>query len=456
MQRQDFLRLSGLAAASLLLPGWRRPQPQRASVLVIGAGMAGAAAAHRLAQAGFYVRVLEARDRIGGRIHTHTDWGQPLELGAGWIHRGSPGSEVIAALAQQLGVATRRTRYPRVRVYDQSGRRHGALGAGLFYLGQFQPALRRQLAAVHAAAEDVALATVLERSFAGCALSHRQRVLREFIEEGFQNSLNTTFERASAQYYLDEKVIDSDGADDAVLGGYVNLVRHLLRGIDVRLRTPVREIAHDARGVTVRTDGETFTADYAVVTLPLSVLRAGDVRFDPVLPDWKRAAFARIGTGLFNKVILRFAAPFWPGRAEAFFFQSELKNAFGLTVNWHRHTGQPILMAMPVARAAEWVEERDPAAVRQRWEAILRRAFPRRDMQLEEMLVTRWGRDPYARGAYSYVPVGSTAADFRAIGAPVGRLQFAGEATAPGNNATVHGAYASGLRVAEALRSSPN
>lgn len=122
-----------------------------------------------------------------------------------------------------------------------------------------------------------------------------------------------------------------------------------------------------------------------------------------------------------------------------------LHKNFGLAVNFHHYGGKPVLVALPVAATARWVEQ----AVRQRWTDILHRAYPNRNIDIQNLKITGWGADPFAQGAYSFVPVGAGAADFEALAAPHGRIHFAGEATIARWHSTVHGAYLSGVREAE-------
>lgn len=448
MDRRNFTRrfLAGLVAA-----GWHpafsrlpaaRPRPK---VIVVGAGVAGAAAANALVRAGLEVTVLEAAGRVGGRIHTFRDWGVPLELGANWVHYADDPANPVGGLLQQLGVAVGQTDYSSFRLFDPAGRKIGRLRAALF-AWKLEARLQKQGPGAQEA--DYSLRELIDRLYRPETLSPTRRALLDFAETAHANSLGADLDDVSAAYYLQT---EEWGNDSLVLGGYDRLVKHLLEGVPVRLNAEVAEIRRENGRVGVHTPAGLYEADFVLLTVPVSILRAGKIKFYPELPAEKTAAFSRIRLGLFNKVMMRFAGKFWDGNPEFLILQqSQWKNG-GLLLNYHPYGDQPILVAMPVGEAARWVEAQAEETVARVWREALHRAYPRREIELEALKVTRWQANPFSMGAYSHVPVGSSARDFEALAQPVGPIHFAGEATVAEHHATVHGAYLSGLREARRI-----
>ena len=239
------------------------------------------------------------------------------------------------------------------------------------------------------------------------------------------------------------------GPDLLLAGGYGQLVHHLARGLAVKLGAEVTRIVHGGPGVSVETSQGVVSADRVIVTVPLGVLKADTIVFDPPLPEAKRQAIKRLGFGLLDKVVLKFDKAFWAADVEL------QRDMFGIVgrdqpvsdvVNGLRFSDVPLLVGLRGgANALAREKDSDETTVGQVL-ATLRAPEP------TGVLVTRWAADPYARGSYSFLAVGSSPDDQHALAEPVSdRLAFAGEATHDEFNATVHGAYMSGLREADRI-----
>jgi monoamine oxidase len=191
---------------------------------------------------------------------------------------------------------------------------------------------------------------------------------------------------------------------------------------------------------------------HVVVTLPLGVLQADVVTFDPPLPARKREAVERLGVWHVAKVVLLFDAPFWPEDMRGLF--TDLDAQSWIVPGWGRAHQTPMLRALLGGRAAERFET-TPNPVGKavsELEMVFGVGLSRR---LREGLFIGWGTDPWARTGYSYVPPGGRGLR-AALAEPVGRvLLFAGEATHVVRPGTVHGAIESGERAAaEVLKQS--
>ncbi len=451
MDRRTFSRrlLTGLAA----LPLWnlaygRNRNLSRPKVIIIGAGLAGAAAARTLADEGFELQVLEAGSRVGGRIHTFRGWGVNLELGANWVHNTAHPDNQIDEQLRQLGVAMKKTNYYRFQLFDGEGQKVNHLQALLFSM-KLQNKIQRAWPELAGTEDSLSIRQVFDHVASDSGLSPTQQAMLRFNREAYAQTLAASLSDASAGHYLGADMGEALGKDQLVLGGYDTLVNHLLQGVPVQLHTEVREIRQQGQQVEVLAGNDVFEADFSIVTVPLSILQNGRIQFSPGLSEEKARALSRLRLGLFNKVAMRFTEKFWSGNPDFLVLQNGRSEHNSILLNHHHYSGQPILIAMPVADAAHWVEEQDEETIQRSWQEILHKAYPHREIEFRDIAVTRWQANPFSRGSYSFVPVGATASDFAAIAEPMGRIHFAGEATIAAFHGTVHGAYLSGVREAE-------
>ncbi len=463
--RRIFLKtvalLSATAALSACEPEAGQPSPEpeggspmpesnHSDVLVIGAGVAGLAAARDLRAAGRRVLVLEGRDRIGGRVWTDRTWSDaPVDLGASWI-QGTDGNP-LTALARDLGVETVPTDYENVLVFTAAGE---ALDEA--DLAELNGALEEIIEATDEARQaaeargddDAPLSTAMQAAMAEMDLTGEER---QALEYAIASAIEFDYAADIAELSLYNWDVDQELAGDDALfpGGYDQLVQGLADGLDIRLRHVVSQIAHDAAGVRVTTGQGAFAAGQAVVTLPLGVLKGGAVRFSPDLPARKRAAIDALGVGLLNKAFLRFPEVFWPEDADFLGYIAEAKGEWAEFLNFYKYTGQPILLAFNAAGFGRRIESLSDEAIVGQATAVLQTMFGEAIPEPEGWRITRWASDPFAGGSYSFMAPGATNADRQALAADVdGRLFFAGEATVSDHPATVHGAYLSGQRAA--------
>jgi monoamine oxidase len=433
----------------------------KADVIVIGAGAAGLAAAAQLTRAGQRVLLLEARDRIGGRIWTRREphLSCPVELGAEFIHGHAP---LTRALLSGAGIASIDASAQRWVLRNGELRQGDAWLAGVFEAFAATSALKDA---------DMSFDDFLAQHLP--QLTPEQRAGARRMAEGF-DAADTS--RASARAIVSEWTGDalSDAPQSRPEGGYEGLLAALMAQMDaakltLRLQCPVAQVHWTSHAVQVSASllGQPFeaTAPRAVVTLPLALLQdAAAVRFCPPLTD-KHAALAGLATGSVIKLMLRFATPFWEnvrgGRyRDASFF---IAPGVPLPTFW---TPAPLRAPLLVAwtagpRAAALSGAASDGAhlvppILAGLESLFGSEAGITD-RFEGYYWHDWQHDPYARGAYSYVLTGGTAAR-AALARPLeDTLFFAGEATdVADESGTVAGALESGTRAAdEVLRSLP-
>lgn len=417
-----------------------------ADVIVIGAGMAGISAARKLADAGRSVVLLEARNRIGGRVWTNKTWeGAALDLGASWIHgiKGNP----LTGLAQRFNVKTVETDYESAAVYDTEGKRLSNKQIEKSY-ERFEKIIE---AVEDLGDEGLSVQQALDR-----VLKQRQLSDRDLRDLQFELQMSIVNEYAADPEELDKGFWDDDidfGGPDVVFpGGYVQLIDGLASGLDIRFEHGVETIAYDEAGVRITTTQGVFTAAQVVITLPLGVLKAGSVRFVPELPPRKQQAIKRLGMGLLNKLCLRFPEVFWDQDEHFFCTLPDEQHQGQLAFNAALYTKQPILIFFSGGSYARDLEKQSDEAIVAGALAALRTAYGPGIPEPEAWIITRWAQDPYALGSYSYIAHGSSGDDRDALGEAVaGRVFFAGEATWRHQSATVHGAYLSGQRAADQI-----
>jgi monoamine oxidase len=420
-------------------------------VVVIGAGIAGLTVANALTRGGIECVVVEARDRIGGRLHTVDLAGSPVDLGGSWIH--TPVGNPMRAFADQAGVRCRSANpLPELAGFDcGEGRRLSAAEVGeslSLQLEDFPQARGRLLAEL---GPDASAAAGIEAFVAGSGLApgpaRRARQALRALVEGESADLA---ERQSLRWMWNEMEYQGHYFGDAPEGGYRRLAEAMAVGVDLRLGVEVAEIACSAGGVRVRgADGTSEDGSHVVVTVPLGVLKRGTPQFRPALPPDRLAAIERLG----------FDEPFWrtAGLPHAMIFPRDSGAPAVWAIGLDAFGAGPVLIFQIFHSAACHVlgTAPDDAA---RWVLdLLADAIGRSCPAPAAVAVTSWANDRYSSGAYTHIPPGANPADADVLGEPIGgRLLFAGEHTQSTRLAYADGAMTSGIREAKRLLGQPS
>ena len=457
-------------------------------VVVVGAGLAGLQCARQLLMFGHRVVVVEARDRAGGRVWskqlsgtcptTGTKKTAVAEMG-GSIVTGSDGNP-LSIIAKQLNLKSRPIRdtcpmylerlngkQVDTTVDDKVFEAYNGQGGALEGVNELRTRVGDE-------ADKMTLGETLD------LVKNEKGVISK---TGAENDLwhwhlaNLEFANATRLDTLSLGQWDQDdpfefGGDHEWLPrGNSRVVAALARDVDVFYNTPVDRIVDETDGdgsysnqagvKVIAKDGRTFVADAVVVTVPLGVLKRGDLKFTPELPLRKKQAIENLGFGALNKVLLLFPKTFWDTEHDTFGYVNscdagiENRGRFFMFYSYDGEelSGGSTLIALIAGDAALSVEssEIDSETV-QGVMTVLREIFEKRQITVPDPVdshVTRWGMDPYARGSYSNISPRGTGDDYDALAAPVGdKLFFAGEATSRQHPATMHGAFLSGNREA--------
>jgi monoamine oxidase len=438
---------------------------QKNPVVIIGAGVAGLAAATKLAQSEIPVILLEARDRIGGRVFTQPDrLGAPIELGAEFIHGLPP--EIWKLL-------------PASEIEEVEGEHWCVSSHGLSQC-KFFPQVDAILEAMDDSLPDESFLAYLERKFPNPLHdAELEEAKRRAI--GYVSGFNAADPGLVGVHWL----VAEMRAEEQIQGhrafrsrnGYADLLDIFRKqvsqsGVTIHTRTVVESIVWKPGAAQVKAYSEkgplTFAAEQVLVTLPLSLLKAcgevGAVEFIPPLPQEKLAALDRLEMGKVIRIVFRFRARFWdnlagaqdktkPLSAMSFLFSEDEFFPTWWTMMPRR---EPLITGWATFRSAEKLSGQDEAAVvRQALQSLSRLLeVPISDLEawLEGAYFHDWQTDPFSRGAYSYAKVGANGAQQMLAASLRNALFFAGEATdLSGNNGTVHGAIASGYRAAQEI-----
>ncbi|XP_044593806.1 lysine-specific histone demethylase 1A [Cotesia glomerata] len=577
------------------------PEKKIGKVVIIGAGIAGLAAAQQMQQFGIEVIVLEARDRVGGRIATFRKGSYIADLGAmvvtglggnpvttlskqfsmelhkirqkcplyesdgqtvpkdkdemverefnrlleatsylshqldfnyigGASTTGQPGNTKPVSLGQALewvirlqeqGVKQRQVSHLR-SVLSLQGRllanqqRMISIKERLAELNKHHKEMSERKPQVHDITHEFVLRSKMRDLHYACKewdqLAEQQKEIeaklqeleasppsdvylsskdRQILDWHFANlefANATSLSNLSLKHWDQDDDFEFTGSHLTVRNGYSCVPVALSEGLDIRLNTAVRIVRYNENGVEVwaapsrspHTNVTVHKADAVLVTLPLGVLKASTppsaVTFDPPLPDWKTQAIQRLGFGNLNKVVLCFERIFWDPTANLFGHVGSTTASRGeLFLFWNLYKA-PVLLALVAGEAACVMENVSDDVIVGRCIAVLKGIFGNQVVpQPRESVVTRWRADPWARGSYSFVAVGSSGSDYDLLAAPVAppppsnqpsgapqplpRVFFAGEHTIRNYPATVHGAFLSGLReggrIADQLCGSP-
>lgn len=433
----------------------------KADVLIIGAGAAGLAAARELSLANLKVIVLEARDRIGGRIHTHRDGDSLVEMGAEFVHGRPP--ELLKIVHRS-----------HIKLSEVQNRhwyfRDGKVATSAEFWSKLEAVFNQMKTVKH----DESFAQFVEKHASN--LGDAKPLATLFIE-GFHASkaervsvfgLNQTNE-ASEQINDDKQFRIPVGYDLLAQSLHDDAVA---RGAEFHLRRIVHEInwhRHHVEIAVQSNDGhQDYTAARALITLPLGVLQLsaneiGSVRFVPALVE-KQAAAGKLEMGDAIRIVMRFREAFWEsvklptkdGRARELDELSFIHAPNQQLPTWWtllpRRTS--MLIGWAGGSRADKIE-REGVVLKRALESLSTIfAVPQNNIErlLERFYFHDWRADPFSRGAYSYTPLGGLGAQRELAETVAETLFFAGEATnTEGHHGTVHGAIDTGLRAAREI-----
>lgn len=435
-------------------PGSQTPELNSSvDVVVVGAGIAGLAAAQTLSEAGVSVMVLEARERNGGRAWTQFDGETPIEMGASWLHgqNNNPLAELAKSQAYPLTAPTNWD--DQIRYSD----RGDELDEAPALLDQWLVVVEQYLENYLESEPDASLQMLMDDAQKSGDLGFVDEVLHSaFINYVYEQDWSAEASDLSVQAEMDGD--DYIGGDPMLRHGMQQIVSRLEGGLDIRNGHLVQSVSYDGDSATLQVlrtnDAESIAVKTknVLMTVPLGVLQAGDIQFTPTLPTRKQAAIAAMGMGSLNKVWLKFPRVFWDD-VEIVNYTAEDKGRFSSWVNIHKIFAEPYLLAF---NTDAQIESLSDAEIIEEAMLTLKSMYGDNIPSPERYFISRWRADKFSRGSYSYLRQGGRPEDRKELAKAVGNVFFAGEATHSEYPATVHGAYLSGLREAKKITAKLN
>ena len=416
--------------------------PKGKTVLIIGAGISGLAAAKKLKDKGFTVIVLEAQEKIGGRLRTDRSMGIAFDEGASWIH--GPNGNPITKLASQAGANTYLTNDDNLAVFDNNGTAYSDTFLDSQYT-QFEIALK---AVRRLGTKKQSFQTIFNSLYPSQA---NTRLWKYMLSAYLEFDTGGDISKLSSKYFYDDEAFS--GKDVIVTNGFDKVANLLGQDLNIRLNSRVTEINYNETKSFVKVNGNSIETDYVIVSVPLGVLKNNSIAFKPSLPASKLSAIQNIQMGNVNKFLFIWNTPFWDTNIQYIGYTPETKGKFNYFMNMLKFLPTTNgLMTFAFGDYATVTETMTDAHINSEVMAQLKTIYGNSIPNPTNMLRTKWGQNINTFGAYSFATNGTTSADFDTMASEINnKLFFAGEHTERGCRGTVHGAYLSGIREADKI-----
>lgn len=414
---------------------------KRKRIIIIGAGLAGLAAAKELQKSNYEVTILEARNRIGGRTWTDYESGFPFDHGAFVMH----GIEhnPMRELADSLNLPYVFISFDKIQFFNPKPMATRFSASDEAFIKILEEA--KQVALKEP--QDCSLQAAVDKLLKNNAAIDKQwltwRLALSVLFFGIEP------QRITARYWdLEEQL---EGGNHVMLQGYKPIIDYLAKNLPVKLNTEVKKIDWSQKEIKIKTTAGDYTADQILITLPLAVLQKNQDLFVPILPATKLLALQDLHMGLLNKIYLKFPKSFWP--SDYTHFAALQNSTLPVFLNLQPFFKDNILIAFVGGEKAKTLELLNDQEITEIIMHELQNMFGNNIPEPEVVRITRWSQDPFAHGSYCYMSVGADPAAYKQLAEPVdNKLFFAGEATHERFPATTHGAFLSGIREAARIK----
>eukprot|EP01118_Nematostelium_gracile_P015022 TRINITY_DN594_c0_g1_i1.p1 TRINITY_DN594_c0_g1~~TRINITY_DN594_c0_g1_i1.p1 ORF type:complete len:424 (-),score=113.10 TRINITY_DN594_c0_g1_i1:52-1323(-) len=412
-------------------------------VIIVGAGISGLSAARVLKNAGAEILVIEGRDRVGGRVFSDPESG--CDLGASWIHGAE--NNPITKLAKENSIELIETKKTRqlfaeneamVKKYQELHKRFEEIYPAVLH----DPNIDQTISV-----QDLVRSKAVEWGF-----DEMEKEIWEwfidilFLYDGGPASVASVSEYMKS--FLGERDLFIDG-------GYSRIVSLLAKDLkdDIKLNREVTRIAQTKNGVTVSGDHFAYNADYVIVTVSVGVLKGNSIQFQPELTPEKKKAIQEIQMGYVNKIAFWFPEQFWEPELGFFAYPKENRRVAMMSQSYVTH--KPIVTIWAQGQNAKDIEGKTPEELEEIYQPYFKAMFGDRAVSPKKIMASNWVSDKFSKGSYSYAPPGVDHTQRDILAQNQGRYYFAGEALHRGHYGTVHAAYLTGIRAAQAILAVP-
>lgn len=418
-------------------------------VIVVGAGASGIAAARRLSLTAHNVKILEARNRIGGRIYTDFhSFGYPIDLGAILITQQN--DNPISKNAILFNVKQEPMSFSDTNIFMENNK---TLKDGIIRFNivknKFVEFCRNNFY------------TYKNKSVKFVLDEFRRKSSLTFIHKMLINLVGSSMNFGLSRPLYDIKKFLFKGAESFSGGikmtpdGYIKTLEPEAKNLDLKFNTVIQSIIQEEiSNKIILTDeaGNKYVSDYVVLTVPLGYLKKNLIKFSPELSNPKKDAIEQLGFFKMNKIFLEFEEQFWPDLDFLTFLVPPFIFDFAANMNKvYKNSKQNLLLFFIFEDAYNLIKNKPDSEIQEMLVDVLKRTFPgnEKKIKIKKFLKTNWDDDPYTFG--SFTEVAGHEYLRRRFEEPEGRLIFAGEHTSPKFNAFVYGAYLSGIRAAEQI-----
>ncbi|KAJ7991478.1 hypothetical protein DPEC_G00284290 [Dallia pectoralis] len=462
MTRKGLINTGVLSVKRALLP----ERYHNKNVIVIGAGASGLAAARQLQNFGMQVVVLEARERIGGRVWDDTSLGG-ITVGRGAQIVNGCVNNPIALMSEQLNMKMHKLG-ERCDLFQEGGsatdpaidkRMDFHFNAILDVVSEWRKdKSQNQDAALGEKIQEV-YKTFLQES--GIQFSELEEKVLQFHLSNLEYACGSSLDQVSARSWDHNEFFAQFSGDHTLLTeGYSSVLNKLAEGLDIHVKTPVQAIDYSGDVVIVTSlNGTQWTAQKVLVTVPLTLLQNNTIKINPALPERKLKAIHSLGAGFIEKVALQFPYRFWDSKIQgADYFghippSPDKRGMFSVFYDMDPQGKRSVLMSVVTGEAVTSIRDMEDKDVADQCLKVLRDLFKEQEVpEPVKYFVTRWSRDRWSQMSYSFVKTGGSGEAYDIIAEDVqGKLFFAGEATNRHFPQTVTGAYLSGVREASKI-----
>ncbi|KAG8571873.1 hypothetical protein GDO81_011814 [Engystomops pustulosus] len=436
------------------------------SVIVVGAGPAGLAAARQLHNFGLQVMILEARDRIGGRVWDDKSF-KGVTVGKGAQIVNGCINNPIAIMCEQIDIKMRKLR-EKCDLIQEGGRftdpsidkrMEFHFNAILDVVAEWRKDKSQQ--------QDVPLGDKIQEIYktfiqeSGIQFTDVEEKVLQFHLSNLEFACGSNLHNVSARSWDHNEFFAQFAGDHTMLSaGYSAITDKMAEGLDIRFKSPVNRIDYSGHDISLTTsDGKLYRAQKVLVTVPLALLQQNIIHFSPPLPEKKVKAINSLGAGTIEKIGLQFAYRFWDSKIHGADFFGHIppdpskRGLFGVFYDMDPQGKHAVLMSVITGDAVTFIEGIDDKQVVKHCMVVLKELFKELDVPSPvKYFVTRWSKDPWAQMAYSYVKTGGSGEAYDILAEDIqGKVFFAGEATNRHFPQTVTGAYLSGVREASKI-----